>query len=456
MPAPTWNPASRFALTRAIVERHTFSIDAYAASTGDRALVEGRWHTDKAPIPSMLAVPAYATLHALNRARDKAPEFTAISTFDTPAERLIVNGVFKRSLYVCSLSTVGVGAVVLGLLLLELARRRVRAPAAFAASATAMLATPLLPYATSFYGHVLAGTFVVAAITALDSALGEPTPRRWRIAGACLSLAPGCEYIVAFPAALIGAWALWRAPDRPRALRYLAEGAVLPILLVGFYHHVCFGAPYKTGYSYIVRPEFAAGHAKGFLGLHLPDFDALLGLLVGDRRGLFYISPVSLLGAAGLAALALRRRGSDALSAAVFALLLLLNAGYYMWWGGAAAGPRHLVPVVGLLALGIGFGWQASWGRPMTMLFGAVSFANCLALTAVGLEASEFSDILIEYAWPRLLRGQISPVAGSSNLSVELGIPRPLSLVPLLGWLLGGGAYLALQLRRMGAERAGP
>jgi hypothetical protein len=232
-------------------------------------------------------------------------------------------------------------------------------------------------------------------------------------------------------------------------LRYLAEGAVLPILLVGFYHHVCFGAPYKTGYSYIVRPEFAAGHAKGLLGLHLPDVDALLGLLVGYRRGLFYISPVSLLGAAGLGALALRRRGSDALCAAVFALLLLLNAGYYMWWGGAAAGPRHLLPVVGLLALGIGFYWrQASWVRPLTVIFGAVSFANCLVLTAVGLEASEFSDILTGYAWPRLLRGEISPVAGSSNLSVELGIPRPWSLGPLLGWLLFGGAYLAVQLHK--------
>ena len=45
LPAATWNPVSRFDLTRAIVEHGTLSIDAYADSTGDRALYDGHWYT---------------------------------------------------------------------------------------------------------------------------------------------------------------------------------------------------------------------------------------------------------------------------------------------------------------------------------------------------------------------------------------------------------------------------
>src|SRR5689334_24289818 len=59
-----WNQNSRFDLTRAIVERHTIAIDAYADDTGDKAERGGHWYTDKAPGLSLLAVPAYAIVHA--------------------------------------------------------------------------------------------------------------------------------------------------------------------------------------------------------------------------------------------------------------------------------------------------------------------------------------------------------------------------------------------------------
>ena len=59
-----WNQNSRFDLTRAIVEQHTLSIDAFQENTGDKAQRDGHWFTDKAPGLSVLAVPAYAVVHA--------------------------------------------------------------------------------------------------------------------------------------------------------------------------------------------------------------------------------------------------------------------------------------------------------------------------------------------------------------------------------------------------------
>src|SRR5690349_11335126 len=59
LPGATWSPVSRYSTTRAIVERGELTIDAYSTSTGDRALRAGRWYSDKAPIPALVAVPPY-------------------------------------------------------------------------------------------------------------------------------------------------------------------------------------------------------------------------------------------------------------------------------------------------------------------------------------------------------------------------------------------------------------
>jgi hypothetical protein len=47
IPPATWNPVSRFNLTRALVERGSFQVDPYASSTGDRAFVAGHWYSTR-------------------------------------------------------------------------------------------------------------------------------------------------------------------------------------------------------------------------------------------------------------------------------------------------------------------------------------------------------------------------------------------------------------------------
>ena len=42
-----WNQNSRFALVRALLERHTLQIDAYQLHTGDRALWNGHYYSDR-------------------------------------------------------------------------------------------------------------------------------------------------------------------------------------------------------------------------------------------------------------------------------------------------------------------------------------------------------------------------------------------------------------------------
>jgi hypothetical protein len=450
-PAATWSPVSRFDLTRAIVEQGTLQIDATADDTGDRARRDGHWYTDKAPFPSLAAVPGYAALHLLHAERGKRPEFISLSTPDTPAMQVTVNGPFARALYMCSLTTAGIAGVAIGLLCFGWLRRRVSDGAALFGSLGVTLATPIFPYATSFYGHVIAGALLLLAFTRITE--DAPSRRSLRIAGAAMAVAVGCEYIVAVLVLIMGVFAIARARRRGApfaAVVDLALGAALPALALAAYHAACFGSPLKTGYSFLPRAEFAAGHATGFMGIHAPSLQALGGLLVGPRRGLLYLAPITAAAIVGLGVrLARRRDATEALAAGLFLVLLVLNAGYYMWWGGAATGPRHLVPALGFLALGLAYAWDVPRLRPWLVGLAVFSFLDMLAFTAVGIEAPEHGDALFGYAWPRFLGRKIAHLAGASNLGIELGFSRATSLLPLLVWLVLGLRHLIGQLRAL-------
>src|SRR5258708_7519422 len=69
-----WNQNSRFALVRAILERHTLRIDDYQAHTGDRALWQGHYYSDKAPGASLVALAPVAVARGLSRAIGADPE----------------------------------------------------------------------------------------------------------------------------------------------------------------------------------------------------------------------------------------------------------------------------------------------------------------------------------------------------------------------------------------------
>ena len=458
LPTATWNPVSRFDLTRAIVEDHSLRIDPYVKNTGDRAFVHGRWYTDKPPIVSFVAVPIYAAVHLVQKARTLEPDYEVFGTLLHPAARVAPNKAFQQALYACSLATSGVAGIAVGLLLFELLRRRTSSRIAFASSTLVLLGTPLFPYSTSFYSHVPTAALLLAALVCLDQRgvrpLGSlPSPSRLRIAGACLALAPGCEYLTAAPAALLGLWFLAVTPpaQRLRALGGLALGAALPVAVLAAYHTAAFGLPWRTGYSFMTNPEFVAGHASGLLGIHLPTGRGAFGLSFGVRRGLFYLSPVAVIGVLfGIAHARRRRDWVFGAGLAALGLLFCLNAGYYMWWGGAANGARHLIPALPFLAAGVMVGLRARqrWVRGLTLATGLLSVLNYTVLTAVGIEAPERGDLLYAYAWPRLQSGRLATFAGGSNLGLKLGLPGAASLVPLVLWGSLGFAYLWLQVAR--------
>lgn len=455
---PAWNQNSRLALTRALVEQGTTIIDDYHATTGDKSRRDGHFYSDKAPGASLLAVPAYALYFGAARLVGAEGPDVRLAPLDPrdpnrdpearqPGDRLAYNQAYRTALYVSRVGSVGVFAVLGALALYLLALRRLgdRAGALLLAS-TYALATPALIYGAAFYGHQLCADLLLLGLAGI--LLGQGRRDMAFGTGMCLGLAVLCEYPAAVPVALLWLFAWLRRGSGFAAVAAL--GGLPAALALAAYHTAAFGHPLKTGYDFVYLAEFAEGMRVNY-GIHAPDPRVLLELLFGAYRGLFYLSPVLLLAAWGLACElrgwppAPRSMSGETwpirqvalVCLAVIGFYLALNAGYYMWDGGAAIGPRHCVPMLPFLALALAPAIRAV--PRATVGLALLSGALTLLLTAASPEAPQFGDPLWGHAWPRIWSADTG-YGGSANLGRMLGLPGPLSLVPLLlvlAWCYG-------------------
>lgn len=456
---PAWNQNSRLALTRALVEQGRVAIDDYHATTGDKSFRDGHFYSDKAPGVSLLAVVPYALFVVERkltggelpdvRVQTLDPAIAAGGRAPPPAERLpgdvlVYNPAHRVALWWCRMVVISLPSVLAGVLMfLVLVRERSRG-VALGIPLIWLLATPALGYACGFYGHqIVAALLVIAwALVRLERPL-DPA-RRGFVLGSLLGLAVACEYTSAPAIVLVLAWASWRAGLRVAAFAVL--GGIPWALLLAGYHAWAFGSPLATGYDFVYLEEFAEGMAVNY-GIGRPDPAVLAQLLFGSYRGLFYLSPVLLLAVWGLGVRVVESdragRLELALAASLVAYYLLLNSGYYMWDGGAALGPRHAIPMLPFLCLGLGPALERlPWA---TWTLAGVSCLQVIVITAAGPEAPGWGNPLWSYGLPELLQTPVT--GGSTTVGRLLGLAGPLSLVPLLVLFVLLGRELARVMR---------
>jgi hypothetical protein len=475
MPGPAWNEASRFDLVRALVERKRIDIDPYHLNTEDKAWHDGHHYSDKAPGASFLAAPAYATYRAWLRWR-AAPLPESLTGAQLRArfggragplpgglgeERIFFNPPFRRAVYICNLFTnaaAGAAQGVVLFLMLSSAAVAVSPLLALVAALALGLGSLAFAYSTVFFGHVLAGAFLLGAF-ALAGPFLLPSPAPPGAGGRPLGagLLAGAAVLTELPAAL-GGLAIagylvlsWPGDQRWRAVTLYALGAALPIALLIAYQWAAFGGPLSTGYARLANPTFAEGMSRGVLGVGWPRPAVLAQILVGRSRGLLYASPVLLLGFVGLiqAVRGARLRREAILAGAIVIAFVALSSGYYMWWGGAALGPRHVVPALPFLCFGIPFA-IARPGRALLVALPllAISMANLLGGVTVSVLAWPGIDLLADHIYGNLLRGKVAIISGSTNLGLLLGLRGPSSVLPLVAlWIVGLAALFTLAVR---------
>jgi hypothetical protein len=357
------------------------------------------------------------------------------------------------------------------LLALGISRRRLHA---FVCALAVALGTMLWPYSAVFYGHVPAAAFLITAFYLLFSrraGLEKQGPRIFMLAG----LAMGAAFITEYTSALIIAgllvYALYVLRSRPVSTVVGAGvagtiGAMIPLSMAAAYNLTIYGSPFAAGYAFEVENRFQEGMSQGFLGLHVPSLTNTYHITFDPQFGLFWQSPVLLLGALGLFFAIRERRylAEVAVGAFSIAAFVAMNGGYYLWWGGSAFGPRFLIPVLPFFVVPL-----ALLPESLTWVVGALgtlSFAQMLIPLLGQIQPTKLAyrpqrrlfyvadapfhgfSLLYDYGVPQILRQQ-GEGRSPWNLASGLGLPFWVSVPALVLAELCLGFGFAKGLRRV-------
>ncbi|MGZ7098610.1 MAG: hypothetical protein ACXVJ8_09065 [Candidatus Angelobacter sp.] len=445
-----WNQNSRFDLLRAIVERHTLQIDAYAENTQDKAHFRGHYYSDKAPGLVFLAVPfavvARAGMNAAGVDPDSARGEFVLSYLVTawavalPTALAVICLFFVAMRLGCSSTTAAFAAMVMS------------------------LGTPMWAYASLFWAHALVGACLLFGFAAGLKLKDSPSARAdfwWALA---LGLAAGWATVTEYPAApasaLLALFAVSQVWRRGMAARWrvaagVGIGAAACAVVLFSYLHAAFGS-FRPSYSYYDPNSFSFMQQRGYMGLTYPHPDRLLKLLFGCARGLFFASPVMLAAPVGLWKLWNKQRSGAALVAASIALYyFLFNASFYWWKAGLTFGPRYAGAAIPILCVGIAVAWQdarKTWSRALILLGLVSMFVALMVVSTTSQLAMQDSCPIVHSSWPAFLSGQMAMNRdsiltaaeaaggyGAFNLGQLLGLHGLASLIPLLAvWGIAG------------------
>lgn len=429
----TANEAIRFYLTQALVEHGEASLDRvldrYRVGNLDLAFKDGKRYADKAPGVSLLSVPPYLALTRLGLSTEWP---------DLPLLRYLLH------LLVIVLPA-GLGVWFTYRTALDLAGD---ATAARRAALVLAVATPYGLYATLFFGHALAAALLAGAFHYAQRVRRGVLGERWLLVAGALA---GAMVLVETPTALIGLGlaAYVAAGPRPwlRPLVYFGLGAA-PLLATQLaYNAALFGGPFVFGYAHKPQAGYGSLAAEGLWGIRAPSPVALVRLLFGTHRGLFFGWPALLCALAGAGALVRRHRAEAVAALALPAAFALAISSMPDWNAGTAFAPRHLTAVLPLAVLPLAL----AGGRHLPLVLPG--------LVAIGF----FSTFATAATFPYAIERFENPLFEQSLWLAAGGLYGP-SLPTLLGgpaWLgpalLGALAVaLAAAHRRAGAPALGP
>jgi len=424
-----WNQDSHFALARALVERHTVSIDHYQNTTGDKAYYEGHYYSDKAPGLSLAALPAVAAGIPVAR-------WFHVHPWKVANVQLYLATAFTSSL------AIGLAAAVLFIVLLSWG---MTPGAALFAVVVFGLGTPMWIYATQFWGHALASACLVLAFAAADFLSRAASLQRRTVLAGAVGLIAGwavvSEYPAAIPAAMIAVMALvycWRSATHRRSFLYpsaalcLTAGLCLAVVLI--YQKAAFGSPFRLGYEYVVNYQETLRH--GELGLSYPKLRPLLALLFGKRCGLLLFAPILVVAPLGFRQL--WRAGLPRLSLCVCAGIaiyyILFNASYLYWQAGASFGPRYLSAGLPFACLFVAPVWQRA-RRPLKGALAAIAGYGVLVALAAATTTPMISEAVtfpLRVTLQGFTHGQVYEQGGAWNLGTLAGLHGWLAVAPLL------------------------
>lgn len=469
----SWNTESHLYPAFAMVDHHTVNIDAYHQGLGDKSFWNGHYYTDKAPGLSFLAVPVYAAMRVIlpNVKVQGFLLYHHIKNYYYIPE----NMTYLR--YGITYMLVALPSAALAILLWYfLMCITGRTGWSLGVAATYALGTMAYVYSIWYFSHQICAVLLFSAFLLLFFYVrGKEYGRSAALAAGGAGLLVGYSIISEYPTAVIGAalavYLLAIARDRRRTFIDFVVGMLPPAALNIAYNLAAFGKPFATGYMYVHSAAYRSHIHGGFLGLanplsygiQLPTPLTIWQITLGTYRGIFLISPVLLLFAAG-AVFMWRRREMRAewwLCIAIVVLYFLMDASRGAdtngWSGGSSVASRHLTPMLPFMMVPIAFGYRSRYFRIIFAATAAVSIALMfMIVSSTYLFPYQDQNPILNEVLPNFFAGKILP----NWIYVwrgTLGLKGAQALIPFFAVIVGLAARIVWLLTgRRGVNAAAP
>jgi hypothetical protein len=403
---------AHMSLTRALAGRGTVIVDEYVNQTHDLAYFEGHYYIAKPPGFAFTVTPVWWLLEQFR-------------------DDLVFK--WRTTTFLFAALPGAASIVVFYFILLALG-----SPPDFslAVSSVAALGTGTFAYSTLFLETPLQVLSLLSALLILLLPLKQGA--KAFAVGLLVGYAILLHYIVAL-ALLPVAIYVGTQFDKIRSLLIFVSGLVIPLVGVPIYNYWCFGNPFLFGHFRSAVPQFQQHHEEMIAGLMVPRAEALWGLLFSSSKGLFIFSPFLVIAVVGLVLLWRQPsfRTHALLYGGIFTITFLLVSSLPNWQGGMLSGPRYLLPVVPVLALGMA-GISATrtprtrWAIVALLVLSAAWSIGIWSMLAIIAPFSPewLHNPLIEKHLPDLMNGRIRPTVASVFIGIHGWLSVALAFVP--------------------------
>jgi hypothetical protein len=428
------NENVRFYMTAAVVDSHSYAIDAQRARWGwvnDAAVHGGHVYSVKAPGTSLLGVPGYALYLGVNRVAGR--------DFDR-----------TEALWLCR-ATASILPTLWGVwwFIGFLRRRGLSLPLRLAGTVSVWLGSLLYGYGMLFVSHTLSAVVAFAAFGFLyevQQGARTATPLSAAWFGLLAAATTWFEYPGLVASVVLLGYAAYALRSWQLRVAWLVGSLPLALSMMHFQYRA-FGNPLTPGHLFVESDAFRAAHEQGLYGAVGVSPEALYGLLFDPGAGLFLLTPLLWFALPGwwLQLRERRTRAAALCSSALFVLTCLAIAAMNNWRGGWTIGPRYLAVCVPFLAFPALYALQ-HWARRAPLAAAGMALGTtAAALVASGMPSAYYPHLPPELTrpLPQLFSVLFSHGYAPPNLGNWLGLWGTASLLPLFAAALAALALCA-------------
>jgi len=376
-----WNENSRIDLTVAIVDEGRLTIDSNYNNTGDRALYDGHYYTDKEPGMSFYAIPFYLIYKTMSGPPELpyGLNLEGLSSDFMDMMLIVISGTSALA---------GALSVVLLYVSLKYYTRRNRLLVAFAYG----FGTLIFVYSRLFLNHAVAAFFSFLSFYLVLRMKHEKKDYLiW--AGLSAGLAIMTQLSVL---AIVAGIFIYLLVLKKRWWKFVL-GAVIGLLPFLLYNFLIFGNPFDIAYFHMDTDIWGFESLDGQFEVRgLDAINIIIRLLIYPYRGIFFYSPILIISIYGLWRMRKTHRSEAVLIFGLLITFLIYNSQLNHWHGGSSFGPRHFVVLMPFLMIPLAYVSGRINRKLLYMLIAVSIFINLLGIQHISdkayLHENSFND----------------------------------------------------------------